>query len=90
MAVVENSRGIRVVKWLVCIEAHSNDFKSINEMNLYHFHMALKLAKRVRWLQVRNYLDEKFGIQVNFSNNHSTYYTAYHSGSHPNLSDVVL
>ena len=69
-------------------------------MNLYHFHMAVKLAKRGRWLQVRNYLDEKYGIQVNFSDNQSSYYTAYryvtkedhealHSPGHPDLSDVV-
>ena len=42
-AVIEawNSCGIRVVQWVVCIEAHSNDCESIDEMNLYHFHMAL-------------------------------------------------
>ena len=49
---------------------------------------------------MRNYLDEKYGIQVNFSDNHSSYYTAYryvtkedrealHSPKHPDLSDVV-
>ena len=95
-----NSCGIRVVQWVVCIAAHSNDCESIDEMNLYHFHMALKLAKRARWLQVRNYLDEKFGIQVKFSDNRNTYYTAYryvtkqdkdavHSRGHPDLLDAV-
>ena len=69
-------------------------------MNLYHYHMALKLAKRGRWLQVRNYLDKKFGVQVNFSDNHNLYYTAYqyvtkedcealHSSGHPDLTDAV-
>ena len=64
-------------------------------MNLYHYHMALKLAKRGR-----NYLDEKFGVQVNFSDNHNSYYTAYryvtkedrealHSSGHPDLTDAV-
>lgn len=96
--------GIRILHWVVCIEAHSNNngcasSDNIN-MNLYHFHIAVKLAKRGRWLQVRNYLDEKYGIQVNFSDNHSSYYTAYryvtkedrkalHSPKHPDLSDVV-
>ena len=62
--------------------------------------MAVKLAKRGRWLQVRNYLDERYGILVNISDNHSSYYTAYqyvtkedhealHSPKHPDLSDVV-
>ena len=64
-------------------------------MNLYHYHMALKLAKRGR-----NYLDEKFGVQVNFSDNHNSYYTAsryvtkedrkaLHSSGHPDLTDAV-
>ena len=73
--------GIRILHWVVCIKAHINNNgcgsgDNIN-MNLYHFHMAVKLAKRGRWLQVRNFLDEKYGIQVNFSDNHSSYYTAY-------------
>ena len=49
---------------------------------------------------MRNYLDENYGIQVNFSDNHSSYYSAYryvtkedhealHSPGHPDLSDVV-
>ena len=82
-AVVEawQNFGIRVIQWVACIEAHSNnDCVSGDDMNLYHFHMAVKLAKKSRWLQVRNYLDEKFGIQVNFSDNHNTYYTAYRYG----------
>ena len=74
-AVVEawNRFGIRVVQWVVWIEAHTNDCESIDEMNLYHYHMALKLGKKARWLQVRNYiyLDQNFGIQVNFSDNYT-------------------
>ena len=79
-AVVEawNSCGITVVQWVVCIEGHTNNCESIDEMNLYHYHMALKVGKKARWLQVRNYLDKKFGIQVNFSDNYNSYYTAYH------------
>ena len=91
--------GIRVIHWVACIEAHSNN-ESYEEINQFHFHMAVKLAKKSRWLQVRNYLDENYGIQVNFSDNHSTYYTAYqyvtkednealHSPGHPDLSDLV-
>ena len=57
--------GMRVIQWVTCIEAHNNDeCTSGDEMNLYHYHMALKLAKRGRWLQIRNYMDEKFGIQL--------------------------
>ena len=47
-AVVEawNSCGIRVVQWVVCIEAHTNDCQSIDERNLYHYNMALKLGRK--------------------------------------------
>ena len=87
--------------WAVSLEAHLNeDIESINEeINLYHNHMTLKLKRRERWLQMRNYLDEKFGIKVNFSDHHNTYYNAYkyvskqdeapeHSESQPNLRNV--
>jgi hypothetical protein len=68
-------------------------------MNQYHYHMALKLKRRGRWVQVRDYLDEKFGIKVNFSDHHNTYYSSYkyvtkedrnpeHSDSHPDLQNA--
>lgn len=46
--------GIRILHWVACIEVHSNNnCAGGNEMNLYHFHMAVKLAKKGRWLQMR-------------------------------------
>ena len=41
--------GVRVVKWVMCIEAHHNTDNAENgrEMNLYHYLMAIKLEKRV-------------------------------------------
>ncbi|CAB3981320.1 Hypothetical predicted protein [Paramuricea clavata] len=68
-------------------------------MNQYHYHMALKLKRRGRWVQVRANLDEKFGIKVNFSDHHNTYYSSYkyvtkedsnaeHSDSHPDLQNA--
>ena len=93
--------GVRVVQWVTCTEAHHNTDNGEHEqnMNLYHYHMAIKLEKRVRWFQVRKYLEENFGIKVNFSDNHTTYYSAYryvtkedndalHSPSHPHLTHV--
>lgn len=93
------SVGIKVLHWVVSIEGHAvttND----EQMNNYHFHMALKLEKRARWLRVRKYLDDTFGIQVNFSDSHSTYFSAYryvtkedkealHSQGHPDLNDAT-
>ena len=58
--------------------------------------MAVKLDKRGRWLQVKKYLNDKFGIQVHFSDHNNSYYRAYkyvtkedsevvHSTGHPCL-----
>ena len=60
---------MRILQWVVSIEAYSapTGSSACAEMNCYLFHMAVKPAKRARWLQVRNYLDEKFGIKVNFT-----------------------
>ena len=69
--------GMKVAQWVVSVEQHMQPCVSESSSNAYHFHMALKLQKRGRWLQVRNYLDEKFGIQVHFSGNHNTYYRVY-------------
>ena len=63
-----------------------------------HYHMAVKLSHARRWLRVRNYLDDNYGIQVNFSANHSNYYSAwkyttkedseyFESPSHPDLAN---
>ena len=98
-AVVEawNSCKIPVLQWVVSIEAHPNtESYGSDEMNQYHFHMAVKLQKRGRWLQVKKYLSEKYSIQVHFSDHHNTYYGAYkyvtkedtepaHSEGHPDL-----
>ena len=51
--------------------------ESGEDLNNYHFRMALKLEKRGRWLQVKKYLNEKLGIQVHFSDHHNGYYSVY-------------
>lgn len=64
----------------------------------WHYHMAVKLQKKCRWLHIRNILQSRYNVKVNFSNRHSNYYTAYqyvtkedenplHSDNHPDLSD---
>ena len=92
--------GVRVLQWVVSIEGHHNsDSANGDNTNQYHYHMAVKLAKRARWFQIRKYLDDNFGIQVNFSDCHNTYYSAYryvtkedneplHSSGHPDLSEI--
>ena len=90
---------VKIQQWVVSMEQHSAASCS-NAENSCHFHMALKLEKRARWLRVRKYLDERFGIQVNFSSHHNTYYSAYkyttkedsdavHSSEHPDLQNAA-
>lgn len=67
--------GVRVTQWVVSQEMHAEAGRT--SFNIFHYHMALKIEKRTRWLTVRNFLDEKHGIKVHFSSNHNTYYSAY-------------
>ena len=66
--------GVKIRQWVVAMEQHSSTPEGENS---FHFHMALKLEKRTRWLRVRKFLDDRFGIKVNFSSHHNTYYSAY-------------
>ena len=63
----------RVDTFVVCKEKHNDTDANSNE---YHYHMAVKLNKKCRWLAVRNALDRRYGIKVNFSA-HANYYDAY-------------
>ena len=48
---------ILVAHWAVCLEAHADANVSRNDVrNDSHFHMAIKLSKRARWLQVGNFV----------------------------------
>ena len=88
--------GVKTKQWVVAWEYHS-DASSSEAQNSGHFHMALKLEKRTRWIRVRKFLDDSYGIKVNFSSHYNTsYYSAYknttkdnadalHSNDHPAL-----
>ena len=80
----------KIIQWVVSLEAHENSGN--------HFHMAIKLSSPARWLKVRNFVDDKYGIKLNFSNSHANYYTAYEyvvkedpnfvqSANHPDFSN---
>ena len=60
------TRHATVKQWVVSHEMHSNTTDSTSA-NIFHYHMALKLQMRARWLSVRNLLDERYGVKVNFS-----------------------
>ena len=66
--VKDNSVGC--ITMVVSLEAHENSGN--------HFHMAIKLSSPARWLKVRKFVDDKYGIKLNFSDSHMNYYyTAY-------------
>ena len=60
----------KIIQWVASLEAHENSGN--------HFHMAIKLSSPARWLKVRNFVDDRYGIKLNFSNSHTNYYTANH------------
>lgn len=83
----------KVVQWVCSQEAHADGGN--------HFHMALKLSVKKRWLAVRNYVKNNHGIDLNFSDSHDNYYTAYTyvvkeytefvmSENHPDLSNTCI
>ena len=52
-----------IVQWVCSQEQHRDGG--------IHYHMAVKLNARRRWLKIRKYLDERHGVKVNFSARHS-------------------
>ena len=79
-----------ITQWVVSLEGHQNGT---------HFHMAIKLSTTSRWRAIRKFVDSKYGIKLNFSDNHDNYYTAYSyvvkedsefllSPGHPDLSNA--
>ena len=66
--------GIKVVQWVVARELHAD--AGVSESNSHH-HMAMKLEKRARWLKVRQFLDDRYGMRVNFIAVHKAYCSAY-------------
>lgn len=58
-----------VLQWVCSKETHTSGGM--------HYHMAVKLGSRRRWLKIRNYLELKHGINVHFSGVHVNYYSAW-------------
>jgi len=57
------------IQWVCSREPHQNGG--------VHYHLAVKLNKQNRWLKVRNFLSKEHGININFTAEHSNYYTAF-------------
>lgn len=64
-------KGLRLLQWVVSLEPHKDGG--------YHYHMALKLSKRSRWLEVKRHIQAQHSISVNFSEGEqgATYYSAF-------------
>jgi len=84
------SVGAQVMQWVCCKENHQDGGD--------HYHMAIKLDKPRRWIQVKGILENEHGMVINFSSNHANYYTAWQyvrkedagviqSPGHPDLGD---
>lgn len=80
-----------VVHWVCSQEGHVHGG--------VHYHMAVKRSGRRRWLRVRNYIDQVYGVKVNFNDRHENYYTCWryttkedslsvHSTNHPDLGNI--
>ena len=72
MLEAEFNAGTSVVKmnyWVCSMEEDQNDG--------FHYHCALKLTGCQKRLLVKNRIAEKHGIQVNFSEKHNFYLSAY-------------
>ena len=63
------SHSNHVLQWCCCPEDHEDGGK--------HCHLAIKLQKKQRWLQVKRFLLERFGISVHFSSVHHNYFSAW-------------
>lgn len=85
-----NSVGARIIQWACCREYHQDGGM--------HYHMAIKLDRPRRWLQVKNTIEAEHGIIVHFSATHANYYSAWQyvtkeddsvitSPHHPDLGD---
>ena len=58
-----------VTRWVCSREKHAE----VGE----HYHIAVKLDRNRRWLRVKSSLKASHGITVNFSSEHSNYYSAW-------------
>ena len=80
----------KVLQWVCSQEKHHDGG--------IHYHMAVKLERCYRWLQVRHRIKNNYGIDVHFSDNHYHYFSAWQyvtkedpealvSDGHPDLSN---
>lgn len=87
----EGSGKVKTLHWACCLEPHHEHGQ--------HYHLAIKLTGPKRWISIKTKFNDRHGAQLNFSEGHDNYYTAYkyickededvyHSDSHPNLKEA--
>ncbi|KAJ8036662.1 hypothetical protein HOLleu_20705 [Holothuria leucospilota] len=64
-----NSVGAHIIQWACCREYHQD--------GSMHYHMAIKLDRPHRWLQVKKTIEAEHGIIVHFLATHANYYSAW-------------
>lgn len=64
-----SSTNVVILQWVCSAEKHRDGGT--------HYHMAIKMDRCQRWLPIRDCIESSFGINVNFSNRHVNYFTAY-------------
>ena len=89
-AFIESGDNNRVLQWCCCVENHETTGK--------HYHVAIKLEKKQRWVNVKRILANRHSISVHFSSAHHNSYSAWRyvtkedefyeqSDGHPDLSN---
>ena len=75
-AVVEvwRENGKKILHWIVCREEHHD---GDDAKYGHHYHMAVKLDEKGRWLKVKRSFAALYKVQINFSDSHEAYYNAY-------------
>lgn len=67
--IINEFKDCNVLQWVSCEEDHKDGG--------IHYHCAIKLDRVKRWKAVRQNLQDKYKICVNFSDHHENYYRAY-------------
>lgn len=63
------SKDNNVIQWCCCLEDHEDGGK--------HYHVAIKLERKQRWLKIKRFLLDHFDISVHFSSAHHNYFSAW-------------
>ena len=81
-AVVEAFGANNVDYFAASKEAHENPGE-------YHYHVSVRLCRPMRWMRVKDYLNEKYHVVVNFSTSSAMYIGAYRYATKEDKSPII-